>query len=104
VGNSQELKAEKTSPEQRAAIEKLLIPVSSTTVGFDVTKTDPIYAKLVTLMKAHPDMVDVYDSVLNSGQTEIVNNGLQSAMLGEQTPQQIAEAPVHLWFILPRGG
>jgi raffinose/stachyose/melibiose transport system substrate-binding protein len=100
--------ASKTSPEQRAAIEKLIIfltnddaqkmymdyyiPVSSTTAEVDVAKTDPIYAKLVTLMKAHPDMVEVYDSVLNSEQTEIVNNGLQSVMLGEQTPQQIAEA------------
>jgi raffinose/stachyose/melibiose transport system substrate-binding protein len=98
----------KTSPEQRAAIEKLIIfltnddaqkmymdyyiPVSSTTAEVDIAATDPVYAKLVTLMKAHPDMVDVYDSVLNSEQTEIVNNGLQSIMLGEQTPRQIAEA------------
>ncbi|MDR2051826.1 MAG: extracellular solute-binding protein [Treponema sp.] len=100
--------ASKVKAEQRAAIEKLIIfltnddaqkmymdyyiPVSSTAAEVDISTTDPVYAKLVTLMKAHPDMVDVYDSVLNSEQTEIINNGLQSVMLGEQTPQQIAEA------------
>jgi raffinose/stachyose/melibiose transport system substrate-binding protein len=98
----------KASPEQRAAVEKLImfltddeaqkmymdyyIPVSSTTAEVDIAATDPVYAKLVTVMKAHPDMVDVYDSVLTSEQSEIVNNGLQSIMLNEQTPQQIAES------------
>jgi raffinose/stachyose/melibiose transport system substrate-binding protein len=98
----------KTSPEQRAVLEKLImfltddeaqkmymdyyIPVSSTTAEVDIAATDPIYAKLVTVMKEHPNMVDVYDSVLSSEQTEIINNGLQSIMLAEQTPQQIAES------------
>jgi raffinose/stachyose/melibiose transport system substrate-binding protein len=100
--------ASKVSPEQRAVIEELIIfltndeaqkmymdyyiPVSSTSAEVDLATTDPIYAKFVSLLKAHPDMVDVYDSILNSEQTEIINNGLQSVMLGEQTPQQIAEA------------
>jgi raffinose/stachyose/melibiose transport system substrate-binding protein len=97
----------KVSPAQRAAIEKLImfltvdeaqkmymeytIPVSSKTVEPDLNTVDPVYAKLVTLMKAHPGMVTVYDSALNSEQTEIINNGLQGIMLGVQSPQEIAK-------------
>ncbi|MDR2798537.1 MAG: extracellular solute-binding protein [Treponema sp.] len=97
----------KVSPAQRTAIEKLImfltvdeaqkmymeytIPVSSKTVEPDLNAVDPVYAKLVTLMKAHPAMVTVYDSALNSEQTEIINNGLQGIMLGVQSPQEIAK-------------
>jgi raffinose/stachyose/melibiose transport system substrate-binding protein len=95
------------TPEQKAAAEKLIffltnddaqkmymdyyIPVSSKTVEPDLSNTDKIYAKLVTAMKAHPNMVTVYDSALTSEQTEIINNGLQSIMLGLETPKQVAE-------------
>ncbi|MDR1469160.1 MAG: extracellular solute-binding protein [Spirochaetaceae bacterium] len=97
----------KASPAQRAAIEKLImfltvdeaqkmymeytIPVSSKTVEPDPGAVDSVYAKLVDLMKAHPAMVTVYDSALNSEQTEIINNGLQGIMLGMQTPEEIAK-------------
>jgi raffinose/stachyose/melibiose transport system substrate-binding protein len=95
----------KASPEQKAVLLKLIkfltddasqkifmdydIPVSSVNVTPDLNKVTPFYAKLVTLIKEHP-LVTVYDSALNSEQTEIVNNGLQSVMLGIQTPAAIA--------------
>ncbi|MDR0540072.1 MAG: extracellular solute-binding protein [Spirochaetaceae bacterium] len=98
----------KNTPEQKEAVENLIlfltnedaqkmymeyyIPVSSKNVEFDLSSTDPIYAKLVTLMKEHPDMVTVYDSALNSEQTEIINNGLQGIMLGTETPAQVAQS------------
>jgi raffinose/stachyose/melibiose transport system substrate-binding protein len=97
----------KCTPEQKAAVEEIIlfltnddaqkmymeyyIPVSSKNVEADLSATDPVYAKLVTLMKAHPNMVTVYDSALNSEQTEIINNGLQGIMLGTETPEQVAK-------------
>jgi raffinose/stachyose/melibiose transport system substrate-binding protein len=44
---------------------------------------------MVDLIKAHP-LVTVYDSALNSEQTEIVNNGLQGVMLGAMKPADLA--------------
>ena len=97
----------KNSPEQKAAAEKLIlfltnddaqkmymdyyIPVSSKTAEPDLSNTDIVYAKLVQAMKAYPNMVTVYDSAMNSEQTEIINNGLQGIMLGVETPRQVAE-------------
>jgi raffinose/stachyose/melibiose transport system substrate-binding protein len=95
----------KASPEKKAALEKLIvfltnddaqqiytlsnIPVSSKTVVPDPTKVDPLYTMMVDLIKAHP-LVTVYDSALNSEQTEIVNNGLQGVMLGAMKPADLA--------------
>ncbi len=95
----------KASPAQKAALEKLImfltdddaqklymdynIPVSSRTVEADLSKVDALYAKMVTVIKEHP-MVTVYDSALNSEQTEIVNNGLQGVMLGVQSAEDLA--------------
>ncbi|GHT89255.1 hypothetical protein FACS1894137_18190 [Spirochaetia bacterium] len=95
----------KASPAQKAVLYKLIkfltddtsqrifmdydIPVSSRNVQPDLTKVSPLYAKLVILIQEHP-LVTVYDSALNSEQTEIVNNGLQSVMLGTQTSAAIA--------------
>ena len=96
----------KASPAKKAALAKLImfltndeaqrmymdynIPVSSRTVEPDLAKVDPLYAKTVTLMKAHP-LVTVYDSALNSEQTEIVNNGIQGVMLGVTKPADLAK-------------
>lgn len=95
----------KASPQQRAAIEKLImfltnndaqelytqyfIPISSRAFQPDASKLDALYVKLVKLIKDHP-LVTVYDSALNSEQTDIINNGLQAVMLGTQKPAELA--------------
>ncbi len=95
----------KASPEKKAALEKLIvfltndeaqqiytlsnIPVSSKTMVPDPAKVDPLYTMMVDLIKAHP-LVTVYDSALNSEQTEIINNGLQGVMLGALKPADLA--------------
>jgi raffinose/stachyose/melibiose transport system substrate-binding protein len=96
----------KASPAQKAALAKLImfltdddaqkmymdynIPVSSQSVVPDLSKVDPLYAKMVALMKAHP-LVTVYDSALNSEQTDILNNGLQGVMLGVTKSADLAQ-------------
>jgi raffinose/stachyose/melibiose transport system substrate-binding protein len=96
----------KVSPEQKAAIENLImfatnsdaqklyaksnIPVSYKNVDIDASTVDPIYVKLTKLISEHP-LVTVYDSALNSEQADIVNNGLQAIMSNQKTPAQIAE-------------
>jgi raffinose/stachyose/melibiose transport system substrate-binding protein len=42
------------------------------------------------VISKHP-LVTVYDSALNSEQTDIVNNGLQAITIGQKTPEQVAE-------------
>lgn len=96
----------KATAKQKGAIKKLIkfitdqnaqllyvknsIPVSVNNIEIDPAKVDPLYAKLVDLIKKHP-LVTVYDSALNSEQTEIVNNGLQAVMMGMQTPEDLAK-------------
>jgi raffinose/stachyose/melibiose transport system substrate-binding protein len=96
----------KASPKQKEAIKKLIkfvtdknaqqlyvkssIPVSFKNVDIDPGKVDPLFAKLVDLIKKHP-FVTVYDSALNSEQTEIINNGLQAVMMGMQKPEDLAK-------------
>jgi len=95
----------KASPEQKEAIKKLIlhvsnneaqllfakygIPVSSKNITIDPKTVDPVYLKIVDLIAKHP-LVTVYDSALNSEQTEIINNGLQALMVGAKTPEQVA--------------
>lgn len=96
----------KASPKQKEAIKKLIrfvtdsnaqqlyvqnsIPVSFKNVEIDPAKVDPLFGKLVDLIKKHP-FVTVYDSALNSEQTEIINNGLQAVMMGVQKPEALAK-------------
>lgn len=96
----------KATPEQQAAIEELIqfltnddaqkmyaeynIPVSSKTVAIDEGSMDPVYNKMLTLIKEYP-MVAVYDSALSSELTDVINNGLQAVMLGAQSPEELAE-------------
>lgn len=68
---------------------KFSLPVSYKNVQFDKSLSDPIYVKLVKLIGNHP-LVTVYDSALNSEQTEIINNGLQALMLGMVKPDDLA--------------
>ncbi|MBC8062427.1 MAG: extracellular solute-binding protein [Clostridiaceae bacterium] len=95
----------KATPEQKEAIGKLImfltdkdaqqqyanysIPVSYKNVTLDASKVDPIYSKVNDLIKNHP-LVTVYDSALNSEQTDIINNGLQGIMVGEK-PENVAK-------------
>ncbi len=95
----------KATSEQKEAIKKLIlhvsntdaqllfakygIPVSSKNVSIDPKTVDPVYLKIVALIAKHP-LVTVYDSALNSEQTEIINNGLQAIMVGAKTPEQVA--------------
>jgi raffinose/stachyose/melibiose transport system substrate-binding protein len=95
-----------TTPDQKAAIEELIqfltnedaqkmyasynIPVSSKTVSIDESEMDPVYNKMLTLIKEYP-MVAVYDSALSSELTDIINNGLQAVMMGAQTPEELAQ-------------
>jgi len=95
----------KASPEQKDAIEKLImfltnsesqqlyakynIPVSFKNVKLDSSKIDHIYGKVNDLIKAHP-LVTVYDSALNSELTDIINNGLQGIMVGGK-PEDLAK-------------
>lgn len=96
----------KASPAQREALKKLIvflttdeaqqlyttynIPVSARNVAIDANKVDGLYSKMVNLMKSHP-LVTVYDSALNSEQTDIINNGLQGIMVGTTNPQSLAK-------------
>ena len=96
----------KASPEQQAAIEELIqfltneesqklyavynIPVSSKTVQINESEMDPLYKKMLDLIKKYP-MVAVYDSAMNSEMTDITNNGLQGIMIGSLTPEELAE-------------
>ena len=96
----------KATPEQREAIQNLIvfltandaqlqytkynIPVSSKTVTPDATKVDPLYAKTVDLIKAHP-LVSVYDNSLSSEQTDIINSGLQGLMVGAVKATDLAK-------------
>lgn len=95
----------RATPRQKEAIKKLImfltntdaqiestkydIPVSFKKIMIDPAKVSPVYLKLVELIKNHP-LVTVYDSALNSEQTEIINNGLQAVMLGVQKPEALA--------------
>ncbi len=95
----------KVTPEQQAAIEELIhfltneesqimyaaynIPVSSKTVVINESEMDPLYNKMLALIKKYP-LVAVYDSAMNSELTDIVNNGLQGIMIGSQTPEDLA--------------
>ncbi len=95
----------KVSPEQQAAIQELIqfltneesqimyasynIPVSSKTVEINESELDPLYNKMLTLIKNY-SLVAVYDSAMNSELTDIVNNGLQGVMIGSQTPEELA--------------
>jgi ABC-type glycerol-3-phosphate transport system substrate-binding protein len=96
----------KASPEQKKAIADLIqfltdsdaqlmypkynIPVSSRIVTPDPATVDPLYTKLVELIKAHP-LTAVYDGSMNSEQADIVNNGLQGIMLGAVKPADLAK-------------
>ncbi|MFC2280441.1 MAG: extracellular solute-binding protein [Treponema socranskii subsp. buccale] len=96
----------KTTLAQKAALKKLIvfltnadaqamytqyyIPVSARSVRLDISSVDTLYAQTVELMKAHP-LVTVYDSALNSEQTEIINNGLQGIMLRTMQPMDVAK-------------
>jgi raffinose/stachyose/melibiose transport system substrate-binding protein len=96
----------KVSPKQKSAIEELIvhvtdsdaqklyakynIAVSYKNIEMDPNEIDPIYAKMVNVISKHP-LVTVYDSALNSEQTDIVNNGLQAITIGQKTPEQVAE-------------
>jgi len=95
----------KATPEQKKAIADLImfltdsdaqlmypaynIPVSSKTVTPDPAKVDPLYTKLVELIKAHP-LTAVYDGSMNSEQADIVNSGLQAVMVGVMKPADLA--------------
>ncbi|MBZ4644580.1 MAG: putative extracellular solute-binding protein family 1 [Clostridia bacterium] len=97
----------KVTPEQKEAAGKLImhltnkeaqekytiysVPVSYKNVKMDESKLDPLYVKLVKLIEKYP-LVTVYDSALNSEQTEIINNGLQAIMIGQQKPEELAKA------------
>lgn len=96
----------KATPEQKKAIADLIvfltegdaqlmypqynIPVSSKSVIIDPAKVDPLYTKLVDLIKAHP-LTAVYDGSMNSEQADIVNNGLQAVMVGVLKPADLAK-------------
>lgn len=96
----------KATPKQKEAIKKLImfitntnaqleytkhnIPVSYKNITVDPGKANPLYLKLVDLIKKYP-LVTVYDSALNSEQTEIINNGLQAVMIGMQKPEDLAK-------------
>lgn len=96
----------KASPEQKKAIADLIqfltnseaqllypkynIPVSSRIVTPDPATVDPLYTKLVELIKAYP-LTAVYDGSMNSEQTDIVNNGLQGLMVGAVKAPELAE-------------
>jgi len=96
----------KTTPEQKAAIQELIqfltnedaqkmyaqynIPVSSKTVAINEDELDPVYNKMIELIKQYP-LVAVYDSALSSELTDIINNGLQAIMMGSKTPEELAE-------------
>jgi raffinose/stachyose/melibiose transport system substrate-binding protein len=95
----------KVTPEQQAAIQELIqfltnedsqkmyasynIPVSSKSVVINESDLDPLYSKMLTLIKNY-SMVAVYDSAMNSELTDIMNNGLQGVMIGSQTPEELA--------------
>lgn len=96
----------KATPAQKAAIEDLIvfmtdadaqkvyvksnIPVGYKNVALDKSTVDPIYQQLTDLINKYP-LVTVYDSALSSEQADIVNNGLQSIMVGQKTPEDIAK-------------
>lgn len=96
----------KATPEQKAAIKKLILFITDTHAQLEYTKHDipvshkgivvdrqqatPLYIKLVDLIDRHP-LVTVYDSALNSEQTEIINNGLQALMVGVMKPEDLAK-------------
>lgn len=95
----------KVTPEQQAAIQELIqfltnedsqkmyasynIPVSSKSVVINESDLDPLYNKMLTLIKSY-SLVAVYDSAMNSELTDIMNNGLQGVMIGSQTPEELA--------------
>ncbi|WP_163194309.1 ABC transporter substrate-binding protein [Clostridium thermarum] len=79
-----------TNSDSQVALTKYNIPVSSKTVTLDEATADPIYAKMIDLISKHP-LVTVYDSALNSEQADIINNGLQAVMIGQQTPEDLAK-------------
>lgn len=97
--------SDQTSPEQQAAIEELIkfltnedsqkmyasynIPVSSKVVEIKESELDPLYNKMLSLIKEYP-MVAVYDSALNAELTDILNNGLQGVMIDVVTPEELA--------------
>lgn len=78
-----------TDRQAQELYTKFSLPVSYKNVRFDTSQADPIYVKLVELIGKHP-LVTVYDSTLNSEQTEIINNGLQGLMLGLVKPEDLA--------------
>jgi ABC-type sugar transport system, periplasmic component len=96
----------KASPAQKAAIGQLImflsgeesqklfpkynVPISLKTIAIDRASLDPIYAKMLDLIAAHP-LVTVYDSALNSEMASIVNDGLQAVMIGAQKPADLAK-------------
>ena len=95
----------KASAAQKAAIGKLImflsgeesqklfpkynVPISLKSISIDKASLDPIYAKMLDLIAAHP-LVTVYDSALNSEMASIVNDGLQAVMIGQQKPAELA--------------
>jgi raffinose/stachyose/melibiose transport system substrate-binding protein len=96
----------KASAEQKAAIEKLIMKLtdadaqdlyvrngvipSAVKTNIPESELDPILKQVLDVLGNNP-LVAVYDSALNSEQTEIINNGLQSLMLGSKTAEQVAQ-------------
>lgn len=79
-----------TETDAQLQYTKANIPVSSRTVSPDPALVDPLYTKLVELIKAYP-LTAVYDGSMNSEQTDIINNGLQGVMVGAVKPADLAK-------------
>ena len=96
----------KASSAQKSAIENLIMKLtgagsqdmyvrngiipSALKTNVPDSEVDPVFKQVLTILGSSP-LVAVYDSALNSEQAEIINNGLQSLMLGTQTPEAIAQ-------------
>jgi raffinose/stachyose/melibiose transport system substrate-binding protein len=76
--------------ESQKLFPKYNVPISLKSIAIDKASLDPIYAKMLDLIAAHP-LVTVYDSALNSEMASIVNDGLQAVMIGQQKPADLAK-------------
>ncbi len=97
----------KADAKQKAAIEDLILSLtgkdaqklfaevsqqapSYKNLVLDEKGADPLFVKLCELIKKH-SLVAVYDSALNSEQTEAINTGLQSISVGQKKPEDVAK-------------
>ncbi|NLW21057.1 MAG: extracellular solute-binding protein [Clostridiales bacterium] len=64
--------------------------IMSATVEFDKSKTGPILAKFLEMMK-DKSTVPIYDAAMDSVVIETMNVGLQELLINAKTPQALAE-------------